>query len=180
MLGMFLLVLLSISFVNAFGIAVSYWEPNNQLKLQPGDSVDITFRLQNMASDDEDITLRAELIEGAEIATITDQSKEYFVPAGVEGVKTNIRVTIPESVPLGTTYKIAVSYTQIAEEGSQMVQLATKITQNIPVIVGEETIVLVEPEYILDEGISTNTKIILSILALLIIAAFIYFLRRRK
>ena len=52
--GMFLLVVLSlVSSVSAFGIAVSYWEPDNLLRIEPGDSADISFRLQNTADEDD-------------------------------------------------------------------------------------------------------------------------------
>jgi len=180
MFGMFLLVMLSfISFGSAFGIAVSYWDPDNPLRLEPGDSADISFRLQNIGG--EDLTLRAELVEGGEIATIIDESLEYFVPAGSEGVKTNIRIRIPEGTPLGTRYKVAVDYIQIADDEGEMVQVAAKIVQNIPVVVGTETLVLEEPQFAsAKEGISPSMWIVLGVLVALVIAAILYFRKKKK
>jgi len=176
--GMFLLIMLSlVPFASAFGIAVSYWEPDNSLRLQPGESTDISFRLQNAAGEGEDILLKAELIEGGEIATIIDETTEYFVLAGSEGVKTNIRVSIPEDIPLGTKYKVAVSYTQIAENEGKMVQVAAKIVQNIPVVVGDETFIAEEPQFAPESGIST---IVWVILVVLVIVVILYFLLKRK
>ena len=173
----FLVVLLLVSFVNAFGIAVSYWEPDNPLRIEPGDSADISFRLQNAAEEDEDITLKAEIVEGSEIATITDESTEYFVPAGSEGVKTNIRVSIPEGTPLGTKYKIAIGYTQIVVDEGKMVQIAARIVQNIPVVVGEETVVIEEPKMAPKKGISTSVLIVIGVLIIIVI---LYYLLKKK
>jgi len=173
----FLVLLLFVSFVHAFGIAVSYWEPDNLLRIEPGDSADISFRLQNGGEGDEDITLRAEIVEGADIAVITDESKEYFVPAGSEGVKTNIRVSIPADVPLGTKYKVAIGYTQIVEDEGKMVQIAARIVQNIPVVVGEETVLVEEPQFASEEKIPTFVWIILAVLVVVVI---FYFLSKRK
>jgi len=180
MFGVFLLVVpFFLSFVNAFGIAVSYWEPDNPLRLQPGESVDITFRLQNSVEGGEEITLVAELTEGGEIATIIDESKEYVVPAGSESVRTNIRISIPEDAPLGSKYIVAVGYTQVTEDEGKTVQVAARIVQNIPVIVGEETVIVEEPELALEGGIST-TNIILGILVVLVIIVILRYLLKRK
>jgi len=176
--GMFLVVMLFfVSLASAFGIAVSYWEPDNVLRLEPGDSTEISFRLQNAGVDALDITLMAELVEGGEIATITDKSTEYFIPAGSEGVRTNILVSIPIDAPLGTEYKIAIGYTQIAEDEGQMVQVAARIVQNIPVIVGEESVVVEEPQLAPSPRVSLIVWIILGILVAL---AILYFLLKRK
>jgi len=164
--------------VTAFGIAVSYWDPDNPLRLEPGDSANISFRLQNAIAGDGDITLIAEIVEGAEIATILDESTEYFVPAGSEGVRTNIRVSIPVDTPLGTKYKLAIGYTQVAEDEGQMVQVAAKIVQNIPVVVGEETVTVEEPPLPTPEKGSSTTTWIIGILVLLMVPYFL--LKRRK
>ena len=178
MFGMFLIAMLSLSYVNSFGIAVSYWD-DNPLRLEPGDSADVSFRLQNTAGEDEDIMLKAELVEGGEIAMIIDDSTEYFVPARSENVRTNIRISIPENIPLGTRYKVAVAYTKIVEDEGKMVQIAAKIVQNIPVVVGEETVLAEEPQLAQEKEIS-NVQIILGVIVILVIIVILYFLSKKK
>lgn len=177
--GLFFLVVLSfVSFAGAFGIAVSYWDPDNPLRLEPGDSATITFRLQNEVGD-EDITLRAELVEGAEIASIIDESKTYFVPLGSRDVRTSILVDVPEDTPLGSEYKISVAYTQLVGDEGGMVQVASKIIQNIPVVVGEKTVLAEEPKASpAEEGISSTSVMI--IIGILVIILILYLLLRKK
>ena len=104
----FLIVLLIIPFVSSFGVTAPYWD-DNPLIMYPGQTKDFSLILQNMVST-EDITLKAELVEGDEIATLTDTNLIYTVPAGRKDIDVNLRVEIPEDITLDKEYKIGVSF----------------------------------------------------------------------
>ena len=133
------LVIFSVSIISAAGVSTPYWS-TNPLKLGPGESLIITLGLQNMVGSD-DITLRANITNGNEIARIIDTNTDYFVPLGSNNVTVNIEVNIPENAEPERTYNVQVSFVQIGSEGGGgFFTLASAFTQNIPVlVVGEPT-----------------------------------------
>ena len=94
-----ILIILSISFISAFGVSSSYWK-GNPLLIAPGDTKTISLRLQNMVEDGEDITVRAILTDGFEIAST--EEKDYLVRAGTKDTEVPIKISIPSDMPLGT------------------------------------------------------------------------------
>ena len=136
---LFALTLLSISFISAAGVSTPYWS-TNPLKLQPGESTILTLGLQNMVGS-EDVTLRASIIKGSDIATIVDEDLDYFVPIGSDNVTVNIEVKIPANAEIDKVQDIEISFLQVSSGGGEgFFTLASAFTQRIPVlVVGEPT-----------------------------------------
>ena len=136
-----LLVTLMASLIMAFGVAIPYWDSPEwyPLKLASGESKIISLTLQNTG--DEDMTFRATITSGFEIATLIDENTDYFVASGEIDKPVNIKVEIPADLEVGSPNQtISVSFQQISSgEGGGMVSLATGIVASFPVeIVGYE------------------------------------------
>ena len=170
-LSIIVLTIMLCSLVSAVAISLSYHDLN-YLKVGPGETKNIVFgRFQN--TEDQNKTLKIELIEGSEIAELTDGNLDSFViPAGELNVPLNIKVSIPEEVVEGTEYKISVRYKDIADsEGTGMVTMVESKTTSIPVLVQKTE---EEPT-----GISV-TWIIVGILAIIILIVIIKFVLKSK
>lgn len=135
----FTLTVLTISIISATGVSTPYWN-TNPLKLQPGESTIISLGLQNMVGT-EDVTLRASITKGSEIAKIIDEIKDYVLPSGSEDVTVNIEVKIPENAEVNQVYDLEVSFLQVSgTDGGGFFSIASAFVQRIPVlVVGEPT-----------------------------------------
>lgn len=182
---MILSFLLLIPLVSGFGITSMYW-PGNPLVLEPGQTVDVTLLLQNMVGD-EDVTLRAEIEKGKEIAELIDPNLDYLVPFGRKDVSVSVRVSIPEDTPVDGEYDIVVSFKQIIPNEARTLQLTSAIKKTIPIkIVGEGGIQ--EPEKppvsvtaVTGEGkVSSESSYILFGVLLVIFVVVFLILKRRK
>lgn len=162
---------LSLSLITAAGVARPYWN-DNPLKLAPEESKIVQLTLQN--TDPENMTFKA--IITSDIATLDDESDEYFVPSGEIDKQVNIKVEVPEDAEIGTIYKVIASFQQIASGEGGMIRMAGAFTVNFPVeVVGEEeSEIYGEPQ-----GIPTST-IIMVVLAIVIIAIIIYTSKKQK
>ena len=129
-----ILIILSISFISAFGVSTSYWK-GNPLLIAPGDTKTISLRLQNMVEDGEDITVRAILTDGFEIAST--EEKDYLVRAGTKDTEVPIKISIPLDTPLGTEYRVTVSFKTITPGGTGGVVLGIAIDTSLDVLVAE-------------------------------------------
>jgi len=129
-------LLLIIPFINGFGITSMYWD-TNPLSLELGQSIDVVLLLQNMVGE-SDVTLRAELEEGKEIAELTDPNLDYLIPFGRKDISVNVRISIPEDSPIDKEYNVVVSFKQIIPNEARTLQLTSAIKKTIPIkIVGE-------------------------------------------
>jgi len=176
----FLIALLLLSpLVSAFGVTAPYWD-DNPLIMYPGQTRDFALTLQNMVGN-EDMVLKAELVTGAEIATLVDEELEYLVPFGRKDIKVNLRVEIPEDAPFDKEYSIGVSFKQILEDEGKMVQMAGGVGKYVPVIVKSESEVLPEEEEIPipeeEKGFPTATVVLL--LVIVVILGYIIFKKKK-
>lgn len=162
--GIFALFLLSLSSVLALGVTAPYWD-ERPLNLAPGETKDIQFTLQNMLGD-SDVTLKAALIEGQEIATLTDSSLEYAVPFGVKDLPVNMRISIPRSATEGQKYTIGASFTTVTKTESGQFQLGSAFEKYFDVVVSGKA--------------KQNYTWIYISLAIIIIALVIWFVRRNN
>lgn len=143
--GMFLLLA---SLVSSFAVGSKYWE-ENPLLINPGETVDFFVVLQNVAGEGGDVNVQGLLTEGGDIARLTGDSQEYFVPFG-EKRNVNLSVTIPANTTIGGMTNVVVSFKIIAGEGSDALGLGSSIERTIPVKIVAEA-----PEKTVDgEGIS--------------------------
>ena len=130
-----ILTVMLISLVSAVGISTDYHD-KNPVKLAPGETKEIVFgRLQN--AEEKDISIKIELIDGSEIATITNQNLDSFVvPAGTRNTEINLRVSAPEEAAEGTESKITIKYTELtSSEGEGMIGFTESKTTSIPVLI---------------------------------------------
>src|SRR3989344_2701563 len=170
-----LLAIFAASSVFAVGVAIPYWDSPEwyPLKLAPGESKIVVLTLQNTG--EEDITFKATLTSGSEIAALADEDLEYFVPSGEINKQVNIMVEIPESTELQSRYKVTVSFQPISPGGEGTVSLATGLVASFPVeAVGyEESVKRTETPPIPEESKNYTWTIILVILILIVIAAIL-------
>ena len=172
-----LVIFLLASFVNAFGVASSYWK-GNPVTISPGETKTISLGLQNMVGT-EDVTLKAVLKEGAGIASV--EEKTYFVKAGTKNTEVPIRVSIPDNAEIDTPYLVTVSFQTVTSGDGAAVVIGTGIDTSFDVLVVPLAPVI-EPtgEGVLggdtfDEG---NLLMIVVLIALIILIIIIY--KRRK
>ena len=121
--------------INAFAVSSQYYE-GNPLYLQPGESTETFFTLQNLAST-EDVLLQARITEGNTVTELTDSSNIYSVPAG-EKTKVNFIVTAPANAKKGDTFPISMEFTaRTSGEGS--VGLSGSIGKGFNLAVGDSS-----------------------------------------
>ena len=157
----------------AFGVSSPVWE-GNPLPVAPGESNTAVLTLQNTASD-TDVTVRAVLSRGNEIASL--EEKDYLVKAGTKNTKIPVTVSIPQNTPIGTTYKVTVSFATVTSGESGGVALGTAIDTTFDVLVSEPTPIQLAPE---QEKSNLMYYIIGIILILIIIIAIIITIKKRK
>lgn len=126
------IILLSTS-VLAFGVSSAYYS-GNPLYVPPGEETEGIIVLRNQAGT-EDISVRAEVIEGSEILVLTDSSNTYNIPAG-ETTTVNYKVTIPPDAEMEMVYPINLVFTTITNSESGQFGFGSSIGQKFNVIVG--------------------------------------------
>ncbi len=132
-MGMIIFFIIGISLASAIGISSDYYS-GNPLIMHPGETRNIVFgELQNNVGN-TDLVLRANLIDGREIAKLTDSNLEYSVPANTEGQRVNMKVSIPRRNFKGQ-YEISVEFNNLASSGAGTVPLTLTTEKTIKVIV---------------------------------------------
>ncbi len=121
--------------VSAFAVSSAYWK-GNPITIYPGETQNIQVILQNMAGT-EDIRAKGVILEGSEIAQITDAENIYFVPLGGK-TAVNIRVSIPEDAEVEDEYNLRVSFTTITSEATGPIGFSSGVERTFPVIVVKE------------------------------------------
>ncbi len=130
-----LILILNCFLVNAAGVSSRY-SKNYPLKLAPGESKEFSLNIQNMVGG-QDLKFKAEISQGKEIAEITDESKEYFVPFGKSDIKVNLKVNAPKK-PDKKEYDVTIKFYPIsATENQGMVQIATGLRNQFTVQITE-------------------------------------------
>lgn len=169
-LGVLLSLVLLSGYVYAFAIS-SAFTTSHPLEISQGESSDIVLTMQNMAGN-ENMTVRASLSEGSDIAQIVNPSDKYDIPLGTMKDIT-IKVTIPANAALGN-HNIKVSFTTVKESTSGGgAGIGSGIDQNILVLVkGKQAApATVKPSY---------TWLYLTIGIIIIIIVIIIIIRRKR
>jgi len=170
-------ILVLISFVNAIGMSGDY-HSGNPLKVGPGESIEAAFgRFQN--PDNISITLKIEISEGGDIATlIGDNLNSFVIPAGNLNTPLNVKVSIPEGVSEGTNYTVTIKYTDITDKGgSGMITMAEAKTSSIPILVEKTPI---EPPVTPEKPLGSIAWVVIVLVLAVIIAIVAYLLLRKK
>jgi len=164
--------------------ATSMYYSENPLHVAPGAQMDFEFvKLQNIGGG-RNITYQAEMLEGNEIATITDSSLEYLVPLDEKNIPVNLKLNIPADAPEGTTYTLSIRFVDITPpEGEGMVTFTKAFTWTTPVVVeipeAEPEISIIDEET--GEGLSLWLIILLiAIIVIIVIIIVIIIIKKRK
>lgn len=173
-----MLLVLIANFVSAFGITSFYWDPDRPLSLLPGESRDVELQLQNMVGT-EDITVKAEIQEGNEIAVITDASNIYNVPAGRKDVYIHLKVTMPEDYQQGQKSTITISVKDVGEGEGGMMDFGTAVSTSFPVIQGQSS-APVEIQKSPAEKKSMVPYVVSGVLLLVLVIVVVFSVRRKK
>jgi len=165
--GTALMSIMALSLVCAFGVSSPYWE-GNPLKMYPGESKIVNLNLQNIAAASESVTVKLEILQGSEIASL--DKNEYIVEAGSnKDVPLNIKV--PSDATIGTKYTVKISTTTLSEGTAGGVGMSTGMLTVFDVMVTEKTVA--EPK--------SNVNIYLMIIAIaVVLIAIIYVLSRKR
>ena len=133
-LTVLLVLFLSVSLASAFGVTSPFWD-KRPLVIHPGEEQQVTLMLQNMVGG-EDLTFKAVITDGADLAKLTDLNKEYLVPFNANEVPVNLLITIPKNYPYGNDQKVSVSFTQVVnnQEG-KMIQMGGGVKTIIPLVI---------------------------------------------
>ena len=166
------LILFSSS-VFAFAVSSQYYG-GNPLYLQPGESTEMFFTLQNLASE-EDVRLQAEITDGANIIELTDASDIYDVRVG-EKVKVNFMVTAPADAKKGDSFPVTIMFGTITS-GEGPIGLSGNIGKGFNVVIGEPS------DFDENGNLKTNFSwVAYAVIALAIACAAIsiFYLRKRR
>ncbi len=166
-----IMIVLSVNFSSAFGVSSSSWK-GNPLIVYPGDKETLSpIMLQNMVGTD-DVTVRARIINGAEIASL--EETEFNVKAGTKDTKVPIKLNISEDAKPGTTYLVTISFASVTT-GETGVVLGTGMDTSFDILIGGTP-----PK----EPVSANLTWILitgaGIIILVIIIALLAIKKRKK
>ena len=126
-------VILISSNVLAFAVSSQYYG-GNPLYLQPGESTETFFTLQNLAST-EDVRLQARITDGNDIIKLTDSSDIYDVPAG-EKTKVNFIVTAPANAKKGDTFPVTIMFSTATGGEGGPIALSGNIGKGFDVAIG--------------------------------------------
>lgn len=173
-----MLLILLIGFVNAFGIVSPYWK-GNPLKVYPGGSASVDLSLQNMGTN-QDVRVRVDLIKGNEVATL--EKNEYLVKANTKDTAVLVKVNVPASASVGTTYQVTLTTKTITPGGTGVV-FGTGMDTSFDVIVVEKPAAPVETPQVVAETpkeAADYSLIIFSLLVLVIVAAVVITIYMKK
>ena len=129
-----MLAMMLMTFASAFGITSFYFD-EKQLEMYAGETVDMQLFLQNMVGDSP-VTLKATIIKGANVAKI--EYDEYTIPFGVKEMPVNIEIMAPKNAKIGDNYEIKVSFTEVVEQGGDMLQMTGSIEKSFFITVSRE------------------------------------------
>lgn len=130
------MLLVVTGFAVAVGVSQPYWV-GNPLKISPGETEVVELTLQNMVGD-QDVTLRAILVDGAGIASLPSQA-DYVVGIGTSDTKVPVTITIPETASIGDTNIVKLSFRTVTPGEADGVSLGLGYEIEFDVLVVEAT-----------------------------------------
>ena len=116
----FMLSLMIIGMISAFAIGGDYWE-DNPLSLGRGESKIVNLNAQNNIGD-EDVTVKAVLTAGQEIASL---STDTYVVKAHSSIMVPLRVNLPKDAIPGDTKKISIEFRTVPAGNNGMVSMGT-------------------------------------------------------
>ena len=174
-----IIVMFCLVSTNVFAFAISApYSKDNPLSMQPGETKDISFVMQNLEGD-SDVNAVVSLLEGKEIAEIISGTT-YSIPLGTVERNIVLRISIPSDASAGNNYnvKFSVQSSPVDKEGD--IQLGVGYNVDFPVIVLEKTAPAPSPQEIEQPEKSGMIWIIVLIVAIVIVIGLIIWLVKRK
>lgn len=172
--GTIILAVLMLSTVMAFGVSSPYWK-GNPLTISPGETKIVKINYQNVGADAEDLTVRAEITKGSEIASLN--KPDYLVKAGTKDTTVEVSVSIPAGVPAGSKYQVTLTSSSVTPgtEGGVSLGIGMDTTFDVEVV----PIPLVVKEELAEE--KSDVGILISVcLAIIIITIVLLIVVRKK
>jgi len=126
---------LTISFISAAGIVSPYWE-SYPLEMHFGETKVAEFTLQNTVGT-EDITVKAEIKEGQNIATL--EKDTYTAKAGTADTKIPVTITIPKNFDK-SVQQVKLEVRTITPDQGGMITLGAGWTTSFNVILSEKPV----------------------------------------
>ena len=174
------MIVLCTSQVFAFAVSSTYHK-GKPLELQPGESAEIDIKLQNMVGEGGDIVAEVELVEGNDIAQLSEDLVEVTVPFNTFTTRVPVQVTIPENAEIGTVKNIALSVAQKSESSGALLTLTTSYRVSIPVHIGEVSNsppIVEQPEVSVD--VNSIVTVVSVLLLLVLFLLMMMYDKRRK
>ncbi|MDO8563591.1 MAG: LPXTG cell wall anchor domain-containing protein [Nanoarchaeota archaeon] len=166
---------LLLSFVSASGVTSFYWDGDNEmpLYLQPGESKEIFFELQNMVGTD-DLNFKVSITKGAEFIELIDSNEVYNVPAQTQNIKVNVKVTMPATAKMGERHNVILSFSA-ANPSASGFSLGSVFDKSFDIVVPTEKTVIE------DKHVKSNNSYIYMLVGIIIlIAIIVWFVRKSK
>ena len=132
-----LVLTLVVPAVTAFGVTAPHWK-ENPLVLQPGESRDLAFELQNMVGDD-DLSVKVSVVKDKTYINLIDDIDTYNVPAKTRKLKVNTKIAIPKDTPLGSTLPVEVYFVTVGTTSEGPLALGVGITKVFDIQVGKQS-----------------------------------------
>ena len=167
-----ILALLSIFSVNAFAIASSYGS-GVPIEIYPGETKDIQLELMTSPGE-ENLLIKAELVDNGSVASLPDSDTEYIVNAG-EIVSANLRISVNKAAKTGEEHNIIIKFSDItSSEGTGSVSFKGSSTISFRALV-------VQPELKESKkGTGLFFIFLLSMLIIVMIVVIWFVVRNRK
>jgi hypothetical protein len=153
------------SYVSAAGIVSPYWK-DNPLYMNYGETKVVNFKLQNMVGD-EDITVKAELLQGNEIASL--KTDTFTAPVGTKDTLIPVTITIPENYDKSIQV-VELEVNSITPDQEGMVTLSSGWTTSFNVVLSEKPV---------EKGSLVWVIVVLAI-AIVVALVIIFVLAKRK
>ena len=163
------------SFAASSGVTSPYWD-TNPLVMNPGQTQDIQFGLQNLVGD-QNITFKATVSEGSDIAKIIDSNAEYFVPLGRKDVYVNVRVSIPNSAKPGDKYKVTLSFSGASNTKGGQLTFGSAFDNSFDVLVQDKS---VTGNSTSSGASGSKTFVYVLVILILIVIAVIFFKKSKN
>lgn len=130
----FLMAVLALTLVGAFGVSPPYWI-GHDMPAYAGMNADIPLNLQNGAGATEDVIAVMQVIEGNDIASLS--KSEYTVKAG-ENINVLLNVKIPSDAAIGKTYGIKIDIKTKSPGQAGAVSMGVGMLVAFNAVVGEK------------------------------------------
>lgn len=167
------MALFFISAVSAFGVSSPYWEGGSDedmpLMLEIDSSEVFTLNLQNAGGTPEDVVALVEVIEGDDFVSLPE-GNDYTIAAG-ESVNVPVKVVTPTDAAVGDTFSVAIMTKTAPADNAGGVTMGVGANTKFNVVITEK---------MPGEGISNQTLVWIVVIAAIIVALIVYFLKKKK